>query len=267
MTVTKYLDNDRKLRAVMAASLSLAAWLCLYGVLPHLLGAGYADARRVLAEGAAALPLLALALRDGATREALAPAGRGKPRYAAAAAVLVPALLLYYAAGEAYCLTDSVRYAGDPADLFPGGAYAWYVLRTCVTAPLMEELGCRWLAFGRLRREFGFWPSALASAALFGLIHVGVHPDLPLAVLPGALLYCLVYEATGSIGCSIAAHAAHNVLALPSATPAGAALEGMLFGVPRSIGSPLLLAAAAAIALLCAYRDRLFRRVPPAPRA
>lgn len=75
-----------------------------------------------------------------------------------------------------YCLAYTAPPVSDPAAGFSPEAYRWYALRICVTAPLMEELGCRWLAFGKLRRCIGFWPAALASAAVFGLLHVDISP-------------------------------------------------------------------------------------------
>lgn len=248
--------------AEVAVCAWLAAWLVLYGLLPASFGAGYADAAHVLLEGAAALLLLVPALREGPLPM---QEGRGRPRYALAAAALLPVLLASYVASQAFCLTGKVPYYGDPEDLLGEGTFVWYALRTCVTAPAMEELGCRWLAFGKLRRlGVGFWPAALLSAVMFSLAHVGTNPAMAVAVVPSALLYCLIYDLTGSPWPGMAVHAARNLAALPGTSWAGSGpdvlLDGLMYGVPRSVGVAALLAVTAVIALLCACRDRLFRR-------
>lgn len=239
----------------------LLAWLVLY-YFPALLGAGYTDAAHVLFEGAAAIPLLVLALRE---RPLPPPEGRGRPRYMLAAAVLLPVFLASYVAAQAVHLVDEVPYYGDPEDMLGNGMLVWYALRTCVTAPIMEELGCRWLAFGKLRRlGAGFWPSALASVLLFSAIHMDVGLDVAVAVVPGALLYCLFYDLTGAPWLGMAAHAARNLISLPGTPWAGSwpdrLLDNLMYGVPRSASVPALLAVTAAMVLLCKYRDRFFRR-------
>lgn len=189
-----WLERLKTLEMPLYASL----WWLLYFAPCAVFKMGFTDAPHCAVEAAAALPLLVLAMRDGPTRNALRPEDGTKPRYVVIAMVLIPVFLLRYAADQAYCLTDAVYHGGNVAAVMSPNAYPWYVLRTCVTAPLMEELGCRWIAFGKTRREHGFWPSALASAALFGAIHVGVDPDLALTAVPGTLLYCLAYELTPS---------------------------------------------------------------------
>lgn len=253
---------SRKIPAEAALCVWLLAWLALYGLLPAALGAGFADAARVLVEGTATLLLLVPALREGP----LPPQeGRGRPRYALAAAVLLPVLLAAYVASQAFCLVGSTPYYGDPEVLLGEGTYVWYVLRTCVTAPVMEELGCRWLAFGKLRRlGAGFWPAALASALLFSLIHVETNPVVAVAVIPSALLYCLIYDLTGSPWLGMASHAVRNLMSLPGTPWSGSGpdvlLDGLMYGVPRDVAVLALLAATATAVLLCACRNRFFRR-------
>lgn len=256
------MKSPRKLPPEATACAWLLAWLALYGLLPAALGAGYADAVHVLAEGAAVLLLLVPALREGLLP---VPEGHGRPRYALTAAVLLPVLLAAYVASQAFCLAGKSPYYGDPEDLLGEGTYIWYTLRTCVTAPAMEELGCRWIAFGKSRRlGVGFWPAALASVLLYSLIHLDVNPAVAVSVVPSALLYCLIYDLTGSPWPGMAVHAGRNLMALPGMPWAGSGpdvlLDGLMYGVPRSASAPALLAVTAAAALLCAGRDRLFRR-------
>lgn len=259
---TCHMRSPWRLPAEAVVCAWLLAWLVLYGLLPAALDAGFADAARVLFEGAAALLLLIPALREGSLPP---PEGRGKTRYALAAAVLLPLLLASYVAAQAFCLAGSTPYRGDPEVLLGGGTYVWYVLRTCVTAPVMEELGCRWIAFGKLRRlGVKFWPAALLSTVLFSFIHVGTSPAFAVAVVPGTLLYCLIYDLTGAPWLGMAVHAVRNLIALPVSPWAGSwpdvLLDSLMFGVPRSTSVLSLLAVTAAAVLLCVFRDRIFRR-------
>lgn len=249
--------NKRRI-AALEVLLSACAWALLYGAPGALFQAKTFDRTHVLLEGAAALPLLVLALRKGPDP---APEGAGKPRHALLAAIAVPVFLAAYAAGEAFCLANRVPYGGTAEELFPSGGYIWYALRTCATASLMEELGCRWIAFGGLRRRgFGFWPSVLVSTTLFSLLHLYTNPVMAVGCIPTALLYCLLYEVTGTPWYGVVAHAAHNLLALPCTAWTTSELESLLYGVPRSVSIPVLLAVTAAIALLCAGRKKLFYR-------
>lgn len=74
--------------------------------------------------------------------------------------------------------------------------------------PLVEELVFRGMIFGRLRRAFMFWPSAVISAALFGIYHMNIVQGIYAGVFGLVLAY--VFEKTESIwGCYIL-HAAFN---------------------------------------------------------
>lgn len=253
-----YKRLDPALKDLIKTSGCIVAWYLLYGAPQVVFKTGYADCGHVLFEGVIALLLLVLAVRDGPARKEPRPAGR-TPRRVLLIAVAVPVFLLKYAAIQAFCLTDAYPYGGDPEDLMGRGMYAWYALRTCFTAPIMEELGCRWIIFGRLRRTgTGFWTSALFSALMFGYIHAETSPALALAAIPSALLYCLLYEITGAPWCCVAAHAAYNLLALPGREAAVSWPNTLLYGVPRRISIPLLMAVSAVILLLCLFRDRLF---------
>ena len=164
--------------------------------------------------------------------------------------LLVPVFLLTYASIQMFHLAGGMRYTGSVS------VSVWYILRTCLTAPVMEELGCRWILFYKLRRGFGFWPAALTSAALFSLIHINVDASFAVTLIPSALLYCLIYEVTGRFRYCVAAHMVFNVLALPSDPD----WESFLWGVPRSVSVPLLVSATAVVVLLCGFRGRIFAR-------
>ena len=237
--------RKRRIFAATDAVCFLAAWWLLYGGLPLLFRTGRYDAGHVLCEGASAAVLLVLFARSRRTGFPV-PGGR----LGRSVLLLVPVLLLTYASVQMFSLAGGARYEGQV--LVP----VWYVLRTCLTAPVMEELGCRWILFYKLRRGFGFWPSVLASAALFGLIHLEVDAAFAFAVVPSAFLYCLIYEVTGRFRYCVAAHMAFNVLALPG----GSAMKDFLWGVPLHVSVPLLVLITAVSVLLCEFRVRIFAR-------
>jgi membrane protease YdiL (CAAX protease family) len=88
------------------------------------------------------------------------------------------------------------------------------VIGAIVGAPLGEELFFRGLLFRSLRGRFRFSVSAVASAAVFGVVHL---PPLviPLMFVVGTVL-AYVVERRGSLVASIAAHAAFNVIGITS---------------------------------------------------
>lgn len=86
----------------------------------------------------------------------------------------------------------------------------------CVCAPLAEEFLFRGYVFGALRSN-GFWPAAILTGLMFGLVHVLGSPIafiLPLAVLGAGL--CFIREKTGSLYPCMALHCVNNTLALGS---------------------------------------------------
>jgi membrane protease YdiL (CAAX protease family) len=87
----------------------------------------------------------------------------------------------------------------------------WLAGLAIVAAPVFEEFIFRGLIFGGLRRSLGLPAAALASAAIFGL----VHP--PAAVIPVAamgLCAALVYERTGALLAPMLVHALYNAAIL-----------------------------------------------------
>ena len=77
-----------------------------------------------------------------------------------------------------------------------------------VLAPLAEEALFRGLLFGGMAARWGFWPAALASAAIFGAAHLNLSLWLPLSA--AGLLLAWVYSRTGSLWASTVAHATLN---------------------------------------------------------
>lgn len=80
-------------------------------------------------------------------------------------------------------------------------------------APIVEEFVFRGFIYGALRNRFSFLAAALMNGVLFGSLHVGsgISAIPPLIVL--AFLFCMVYEATGSIVPAICLHALNNMIA------------------------------------------------------
>ena len=87
----------------------------------------------------------------------------------------------------------------------------WVLPVALVAAPLFEEFIFRGLIFGGLRRSFGLWPAALASAALFAIVHPAIS-IAPVFVL--GLCAALVYERTRSLLAPMLAHAVYNAVAI-----------------------------------------------------
>jgi membrane protease YdiL (CAAX protease family) len=89
------------------------------------------------------------------------------------------------------------------------------VVLITVVAPLGEELFFRGYFFGSLRNWRGVWPAAIATGAIFGLIHVGSAPAgflVPLGFFGFGL--CLLYHYSRSLYPCIALHALNNSIAL-----------------------------------------------------
>ena len=81
-----------------------------------------------------------------------------------------------------------------------------------LAAPISEEVFFRGFLFGGLRGRMSFWPAAILSGLLFGLVHLpgGALQVPPLAVF-GVLLAWL-YERTGSLGPPIVMHMIQNTI-------------------------------------------------------
>jgi len=91
-------------------------------------------------------------------------------------------------------------------------------LLVCVVAPIAEEFVFRGYFFTAMRGWRGMWPAAIITGLAFGAIHLGstqVVFLIPLAFFGVAL--CVVYDRTGSLYPSIAAHAINNAIAFGAA--------------------------------------------------
>ena len=92
------------------------------------------------------------------------------------------------------------------------GRGGWAVLMTVVAAPILEEIFFRGLVLGTLAQRWGARWAVLASAALFGLIHAPILPQMVNAFMM-ALVMGYIYVATRSLIPVIIIHAINNGLA------------------------------------------------------
>jgi sodium transport system permease protein len=92
---------------------------------------------------------------------------------------------------------------GKPAPLW----IVWLVVG--ITPAICEELFFRGFVLSGLRR-LGILPAVLVSALLFGLAHASIYRLLPTAFL--GVLFAYAVWRSGSVGCSIVAHALNNGL-------------------------------------------------------
>lgn len=89
-------------------------------------------------------------------------------------------------------------------------------------APVCEELFFRGFLFRVLRLRLPLWIAAVADGLLFGLVHYqkGVLLILPVLAFLG-LVFCYVYERTGTLYATIAMHALNNTISLGASTEDG----------------------------------------------
>ena len=96
-------------------------------------------------------------------------------------------------------------------------------------APACEELFFRGILFRVLRQRMPLWPAAVIDGILFGFVHGSLVIVPVLAAL--GVMFCYVYERTGSIFPTIALHALNNTIAYGDKTDWGVALAvgGVVF--------------------------------------
>jgi membrane protease YdiL (CAAX protease family) len=110
-------------------------------------------------------------------------------------------------------------------------------------APVCEELFFRGVLFRVLRQRMSFWPAAIVDGVLFGLVH-GSLVILPVLAVLG-IMFCYVYERTGSLFPTIALHALNNTVAygatthdgwVPAAVMGTLVVAGCVVGLMRAPG-------------------------------
>ena len=86
-------------------------------------------------------------------------------------------------------------------------------------APVAEELFFRGFFYRALRTKLNIAFAAVVDGVLFGAIHIGSTPAeiLPILMFLG-IVFCLVYEKTGTLFAVIGLHALNNTLAFGAST-------------------------------------------------
>lgn len=105
-------------------------------------------------------------------------------------------------------------FVSNPATAhLPTAMLVGLVALIVVAAPLVEEALYRGLLFGGwAQTRGGFWPAAIGSGFLFGLVHGNLSLLLPLTVAGGIL--ASLAARSGTLWQSTAAHAALNLTAV-----------------------------------------------------
>jgi hypothetical protein len=99
-----------------------------------------------------------------------------------------------------------------------------------VLAPIAEEFFFRGFFYRALRTRMSVWAAALIDGAVFGSIHYAGSDTLSLLPVLAVLgvIFCLLYERTGSLYTVIALHSLNNAIAYSQATDGSAALSAAL---------------------------------------
>ena len=87
----------------------------------------------------------------------------------------------------------------------------WLAGVAIVAAPIFEEFIFRGLIFGGLRRSVGPVVAALASAAIFAIVH---PPASVVPVFVMGMCAALIYERTRMLAAPMAVHATYNTAVL-----------------------------------------------------
>jgi membrane protease YdiL (CAAX protease family) len=91
--------------------------------------------------------------------------------------------------------------------------YATFAAITFVFGAMFEELTCRGYLLFTLTTGFGFWPAALVSSAIFGLLHAGNQGETAFGCFSTGVfgfLFCVLLRRTGNLWMPIGFHAAYN---------------------------------------------------------
>jgi len=148
----------------------------------------------------------------------------------AVGATVVAALSFYVFVGVYSALVDPTGEQTVAKDLGAdrgGLALVAAGILIVVVAPVAEEFFFRGFFYRALRSRLGIMAAAAVDGSLFGAIHYSGAETLSLlpmlAVL--GLVFCLLYERTGSLFPGIAMHAANNGVAYASTTDNAVALS------------------------------------------
>ena len=91
------------------------------------------------------------------------------------------------------------------------GRGMWAAFTAIASAPIFEELLCRWLLFEVLNKRWGVKVSILISAVFFGLLHL--DPANAIVAIVAGLILGTLYVRTSSLYATIIIHAINNAIA------------------------------------------------------
>jgi hypothetical protein len=114
--------------------------------------------------------------------------------------------LAYIAVARAFDWFPAIREAGHLADPV---TLLWIGSLAVLAAPIFEEFIFRGLIFGGLRRSLGFGAAAVASAAIFAIVH---PPASVVPVFGLGLAAAFVYERTRMLAGPMIVHATYNAV-------------------------------------------------------
>jgi membrane protease YdiL (CAAX protease family) len=129
-----------------------------------------------------------------------------------ALAIALPLTMLFSAlSGEQATTPDQL-----PPHL-SGGTIVASVVLAVVIAPVVEETYFRGILFRSIRDRHGFWPGALISGAIFGLVHWVPAPWQDAVLLQSIMVFtgialAWIYERRGTLLANVAAHMAFNLI-------------------------------------------------------
>jgi membrane protease YdiL (CAAX protease family) len=134
-------------------------------------------------------------------------------RIVAGIAAAIVIAILAAATGEDVAVPEQVT--GD----LHGYQLVVFALFAVVVAPVTEEFLFRGVLFRSVRDRYGFWPGAITSALLFGVIHYvpGTWPDalaLQITMVVTGLGLAWVYEWRKTLLAPVVGHAAFNLIAV-----------------------------------------------------
>ncbi len=217
----------------------VAGWvlnLAIAVVRHELFGIRFGLAARAIEADACLLLAAYFVLRR---RERLTANGVGlRPARPRRAAALALAALVAISVFDA--LYNSAIHPRHWFDLFAtsrslstGGAIA-LLLVTAFVVPTVEEVFFRGVLYRALRARLALWPAALVGGALFGLVHLGIvggHPayEVPALAFAG-VVFCLLYEATGSLLPGIVVHSFIDTIGAEYAVTGAVAVTTIVWG-------------------------------------
>ena len=117
----------------------------------------------------------------------------------------------------------------EVSDIISNSGMLMQVITVVVVGPICEEMLMRAVIYRRMRTCHGFWFSAIASAAIFGVIH-GNWVQFVYAFIVGFII-AYVYEMTGNLLMPIIFHMTINGISTLMGTEAlGPYFENLMYG-------------------------------------